>query len=96
MTTTVRNPKLDSARPLASDPAVDGVSFDGTSDVILATYSRGIYIDTAGNLTVDMIGMNGAVGATLTFSNLLAGVVYPFAVSKIYDAGTTASGVALY
>lgn len=93
---TAANPTLERARSSASDPAKDAVEFTGTADVTLTTHSRGIYIASAGTLKVDMIGYSeGAVGATVTFSGLTAGSVLPICVSKIYDTGTTVSGVIL-
>ncbi len=90
MPTTTQNDRLAGVRLSASDPAVGAVAFTGTADVDLPTVARGVYISTAGDLKVDMFD-----GTTVTFSNLLAGVVYPFAFKKIYDTGTTAAGVYL-
>lgn len=54
--------------------------------------TRGIYVGTSGNVKVDM-----AYGTTVTFTNLMAGLVYPFQVTRVYSTGTTASGlVAVY
>lgn len=91
MPVTKQNDRLNGVRLSASDPAVGGVAFTGTADVTLDTYARGVYISTAGDLKVDLLD-----GSIVTFSNLLAGVVYPFAITKVYDTGTTAAGVALY
>lgn len=90
------NRRFEGSRLSASDPAVDGLEFTGTADVTLPICSRGVYIGTAGTLKVDMRGMDGAAGATITFTGLLAGAQYPFAFIKIYDVGTTAAGVVLY
>jgi hypothetical protein len=95
MTATVRNPKLDGARQQASDPAVDAVEFDGTSDVTLGTYSRGVFICADGNLKVTMIGLPGATGATVTLTGVKQGTVLPICISFIDGAGTTCSGVVL-
>lgn len=75
-----------------SDPAQGAVAIDYSGgDQVLATESRGIYIDTAGNLKVDM-----ADGTTVTFENLAAGTIYPIAITKIYQTGsTTAAGLVL-
>lgn len=90
------NPKLESSRPSASDPATNGIAFTGTADVTLTTYSRGVYIASDGSLTVDFIGGPEGAGATnVTFAGLKAGTVLPICISKIYDTGTDVSGVVL-
>lgn len=71
-----------------NDPAIGAIAIDysgGNQDI--AVPARGVYIGTAGNLKVDM-----ANGTTVTFANLAAGQVYPFAVVKIYQTGSTAAG----
>jgi hypothetical protein len=75
-----------------SDPAQGAVAISyGGGNQTLATESRGVYIGTAGHLVVDM-----ADGTTsVTFSNLAAGTIYPLAITKIYQAGSTAAGVVL-
>ncbi len=92
------NETLDRAKAQASDPAKNGIAFTGAADVTLSSYSRGIYIATDGDLTVDFIG-DGKVGTTpatnITFANVKAGTILPICVSKIYDTGTTVSGVVL-
>ncbi len=94
--TTKQNPRFSGAKVSASDPAVDALAFTGTADVTLETYSRGVYIGTAGDLKVDMIGFDGNAGVSgVTFASLVAGTILPICISKIYDAGTTASGVIL-
>lgn len=91
-----QNPTLAAAPPRANDPAKDAVEFAGTSDLTLATHSRAVYIGTTGTLKVDMIGLDGQTGAAVTFAGLPAGAILYICVSKIYDAGTTASGVVLF
>lgn len=55
--------------------------------------TRGIYVGGGGNMTVDMA--DG--GTSVLFVALLAGVVYPFQVTRVYSTGTTATNlVALY
>lgn len=84
--------RAEASRLSASDPATDGVAIDYSGgDQTLDTYSRAIYIGTAGHLKVDMVD-----GTTLTFSNLAAGQVYAFAVKKVYQTGSTAAGVLIW
>lgn len=96
MTTTVRNPIVDTARPQVSDPSPDALEFDGESDVTLPVHSRGVFICADGNLKVDMVGFPGVTGATVTFTGVKQGTILPIRISKIYDSGTTCSGVVLY
>ena len=96
MTDTIRNPKIDSARQAVSDPAVDGVAFTGSADVVLPTITRGIYVAADGDIRLDLIGLPGASGpTTLTFVGLKAGSILPVCATKIYDTGTTVAGIAL-
>lgn len=88
---------LARARASSSDPARDGVAFTGaTADQTISPPSRGVYIASDGDLKVDMLGYDGATGATLTFVGVKGGTILPIVIIKIYDTGTTVSGVALY
>lgn len=92
----VANYTLERSKPAANDPAKDALEFTGTADVTLSMQSRAVYIGGAGTLKVDMVGYDGAAGATVTFSGCAAGTVLPICITKIYDTGTTASGVVLF
>ena len=72
-----------------SDPAIGVVAITG-SDQSFSKRVRGVYVGTTGTLACTM-----ADGTTAAFAGLLAGVVYPFCITKIYDVGTTAAGVVL-
>ena len=50
--------------------------------------SRALWIGTAGDLTVDMVG----TGTNVTITNVPAGIL-PFQVTRVYSTGTTASGI---
>lgn len=89
------NPKSESSRSQESDPAENGVEFDGASDVTLSTYSRGVYISTAGTLTVDFTGGLSGTGATEVEFTVVAGSILPIKIKKIYNTGTTCTGVVL-
>jgi len=74
-----------------SDPAIGAIVIDysgGDQDVNAA--ARGLYISGAGDLAVEMLS-----GDAVTFTGLLAGVVYPIAVRKIVQAGSSADGLIL-
>lgn len=86
------NLKIESAPQRASDPVVGAVAISyGGGDQTFTQNPRGVYIGTAGHLKVDLIDGSTAI----TFSNLAAGQIYPFAITKIYQSGSTAAGVAL-
>ncbi len=102
MSARLLNTIFEWAKRAISDPSPDGLAFTGTADVDLAvtygTFSRGIYIAGNGDIKVDFLGMpGGAAGATaITFVGVVAGTILPICVTKIYDAGTTVSGVVLF
>lgn len=73
----------------SSGPATEAFVITPDDDNDLATETRGIYIGGAGDLTVDM----GDNGTNITFVGLMAGVLYPFCVQKVYATGTTATGI---
>lgn len=58
----------------------------------LTHVTRGLYVGGAGNAAVTMAG-----GEEVTFTGLLAGVVYPLRVKIVKSTGTTATAlVGLY
>ncbi len=75
------------------DPAVGAVAISyGGGDQDLAAYNiRGIHCSTAGTIKVDMV--DGTSGITFT---LVAGGVYPYRITKIYQSGSTMAGVVVY
>lgn len=87
---------MPSAAYLSADATVSAhrASTLPTSDsTIFEQPTRGIYVGVGGNMTVDMA--DG--GTAVLFVNLLAGVVYPFQVTRVYSTGTSATNlVALY
>ncbi len=69
-----------------SDPAIGVVAITG-ADQSFSKRVRGIYVATAGDLACTM-----ADGSSASFVGLLAGVVYPFCITAITDAGTSITG----
>lgn len=67
-------------------PARRGVAITPSDSTVLAI-TRGIYVGGNGNLVVTMID-----GGVLTFTGVLAGMIYPLQVSKVM-AATTATGL---
>jgi hypothetical protein len=62
------------------------------SDSTVLRPTRGLYTGSGGTIKVDM-----SLGATITFSNVLAGTILPVQVTKVYSTDTDATGiVALY
>lgn len=62
------------------------INYAGGDQDLSTRRVRGIYISTAGTLKVDF-----ANGSTATLSGLAAGAVYPFAITKIYQVGSSAA-----
>lgn len=86
-----QNIRFEGSPIRASDPATGAVAIDYSGgNQTLAVEARGIYISTAGHLNVTMRD-----GQTVLFSNLAAGQVYPFGVTAILQASSTAAGVVL-
>lgn len=75
-----------------SDPAEGAIAINYSGgDQTLTRQSRGLYISGgSGSLKVDM-----ADGTTVTFAGLVTGSIYAFAVTKIYQTGSDATGVIL-
>ena len=59
---------------------------DDTAD--LPQITRGFMVGGAGDVAVTLKS-----GDAVTLPGLMAGVVYPFRISKVRDSGTTATGI---
>jgi hypothetical protein len=70
-------------------PAAVAATITPSDSVDLLTSTRSIYIGGAGNLAVVLVGMTTPV----TFTGVVAGMIYPFRVSKVMASGTTATGL---
>ena len=53
--------------------------------------TRAIYIETTGDVTVDM----KRIGTNVTIPGLVGGIWHPMAVTRVYDTGTTPTTVLL-
>lgn len=72
-----------------SAPAEHAETVDiSATDHTFSRATRGLIVNVAGNVKADFVG--GSTGITLT---LLAGVIYPLRLTKIYKTGTTATGI---
>ena len=80
----------DHAESLSSPPShIIAITPDDGND--LAYCTRGINVATSGEVTVTSVG-----GETVTLS-VAAGIVFPIRACRIWQTGTTASGiVAMY
>jgi len=76
-------------RPATSGEAID---ISGTDHTTTST-TRALWVGTAGNVKVDMVGGEGPGETvdTITFTNVQNGTLLPIAVTKVYKTGTTAS-----
>jgi len=87
------SPLKEAQQAHTESPAVDAEEVDvSVSDQILETVCRAFYVGVAGDVKVTMMK-----GTEVTFPGMQVGVLYPFRITKVFNVGTTASGiVALY
>lgn len=77
--------------PVSEDvtqPARHAVAITPSDSVDLAYNTRGIYVGGAGNMVAIMAG-----GETVTFTGLLAGLLYPLSISRVLATNTTATAI---
>tara|TARA_Y100000310_G_scaffold239557_1_gene243186 strand:- start:3080 stop:3346 length:267 start_codon:yes stop_codon:yes gene_type:complete len=72
-----------------TSPAENAAAVTPADDTDLATSSRALWIGTAGDVEVDMVGGETEV----VFSSVPAGTLLPIRVSRVRDANTTASNI---
>lgn len=71
---------------------MSGVATVTPSDSAVIATTRGIMVSVAGDVAVQFEN-----GTSATIASAIAGVVYPFAVTKVLSTGTAATGIlALY
>lgn len=69
-----------------------GVAAVTPNDSTVIAVTRGLMVSVAGDVAVQFEN-----GSTATIASAIAGVVYPFAVTKVLSTGTAATGIlALY
>lgn len=79
------------SRVARQDEPVGAVAIDYSGgDQVLTKPVRRVYVATTGHLRVDMLD-----GSTVTFSSLPVGQ-HEMRITKIYQTGSTAAGLALY
>ena len=89
-------------QPLAYIDATlaDGAVIDGGwyADAAAGRIPKGVLLkcsSTTADVTVDMLGFGGKAGQTNVTLTLACGVIQPLLVTKVYQAGTTATSVSL-
>jgi hypothetical protein len=70
------------------DPGDDGFDITPSDTEDLAVPTRGLYVGTTGDIKVDMLS-----GTTLTWVGLVAGIIHPLQVRKVYATGTDATDI---
>lgn len=71
-----------------SSPSTDQVEVTPNDAVDLTYPARAIYIGSGGSLRI-----TNPKGNVRNFTGLVAGVIYPFAATRIHATGTTATGI---
>jgi hypothetical protein len=75
----------------------DGGTQDGGWYAPAGKVPKGFFLNCSGttaNVVVDMLGYGGKAGQTnVTLTGVACGVVQPYAISKVYQSGTTATTV---
>lgn len=67
----------------------EAVAITPDDDAIFARPTRGLYIGTAGAVTV----IHADQSTPVTYNTTIAGYVYPWAVKAVYATGTSASDI---
>lgn len=70
-------------------PANSAVAVTPHDSNDLATVARGLYVGVSGDVKVDMLG----TGTAIVFTGLVAGVVHPLRVTRVYSTDTTATNI---
>jgi hypothetical protein len=73
----------------AESPARTAFTITPSDTTDLENVPRGIMVNATGDVKVDFVDS----GTAIVLPGLLVGVVYPFRVTRVYDTGTTATGL---
>jgi len=73
----------------SQSPARSAVAITPHDTNDLAEQTRGIIVGVSGDVKVDMLG----TGTAVVLPSLVAGVVHPFQVTRIYATDTTATSI---
>ncbi|MCK5292788.1 MAG: hypothetical protein KAR39_12335 [Thermoplasmata archaeon] len=69
-------------------PASNAMAIIPSDTIDLEQTTRGLYVGSSGNVKVTMAG-----GQTILFGGLLAGMIYPLRVTRVYLTDTEATGI---
>jgi hypothetical protein len=72
----------------STSPATEAYAITPSDSVDLTVPTRGVYVGVSGDLKVDMSGVG-----TVTFKDLMAGMIHPISAKRIYATGTTATDI---
>lgn len=72
-------------------PAWDALAVTPHDTTKLATYSKALYVGTAGNVAVLTLD-----GNTVTFTNVQDGQILPIRVQRVNSTNTTASNIVAF
>lgn len=78
----------DSADMMQDGPATVAEAVTPADSADLTNQARALYVGVSGNVKVTLQG-----GDVVTFQGLLAGQVYPFAVTRVWSGTTTAASM---
>lgn len=73
---------------MVTRPAENAFAVTPNNDADLAEDTRGLYVGVSGDVKVDLVG-----GTTVTFVNLVAGVIHPIRARRVYATGTDATSI---
>jgi len=71
-----------------TSPARNAAAITPSDTADLASATRALYVGQSGNVRLVTVA-----GQTVTFNNMLPGVVYPLRVARVLATGTTATGL---
>lgn len=80
---------LETAANRGAVPAYSAAAVTPSDTVDLTNVTRGLYIGTAGNVSVNMYES----GAAVVFTGVPAGTVLPIRVTRVLATNTTASNI---
>ena len=78
----------DKKQEVDAGPISYGIAVTPSDSVDLTNPCRGIYVGVSGNVAVVLAG-----GETVTFVNLVAGVLHGIRATRILSTGTTATSI---
>lgn len=82
--------------PNAIIPATCSKNVTPSDSVDLANVTKGLYVGTGGNISIEMVAEGNSTKTTI-FTGVLGGTILPVQITRVNSTSTTASNmVALY